>query len=134
MSVATVLTDRFDRALLYAMRVVINPYSDHPQPRGERPSPEQTKLRADHPKMILRPDVTVGELTADVPAWCVPQDKFVALSRATLLRTFGAEAGLFDLHSRFRLECPHPGCRSPVLELWVRFVGPEDKSCVVTEE
>jgi len=53
-----------------------------------------------------------------------PQDKFVVLSRATLLRAFGADAGVLELHRRFRLECPHPGRRSPVLELWVRFVEP----------
>jgi hypothetical protein len=83
---------------------------------------------------MLCPDVTFGELTADVPAWCVPQDKFVVLLRATLLRAFGAEAGLLELHGRFRLECPHPGCRSPVLELWVRFVGPGDRSCEIEED
>jgi hypothetical protein len=71
---------------------------------------------------------------AHADAWCVPQDRFVVLSRATLLRTFGADAVLLELHRRFRLECPHPGCRSPVLELWVRFVEPGDRSCEITED
>jgi hypothetical protein len=104
------------------------------RPLSTRPGSEHAKQRAEHPKIILRPDVTVGELEVDVPAWCVPQDKFVVLSRATLLRAFGADASLLELHRRFRLECPHPGCRSPALELWVRFAEPGDRSCEIEED
>jgi hypothetical protein len=57
-----------------------------------------------------------------------------ACYRAPLLRAFSADVGLLELHRRFRLECPHPGCRSPVLELWVRFVEPGDRSCEIEED
>jgi hypothetical protein len=56
------------------------------------------------------------------------------LSRATLLRAFGADAVLLELHGRFRLECPHMGYRSPVLELWGQFVELGDRSCEIEED
>jgi hypothetical protein len=59
---------------------------------------------AQSPKLILRPDVTIGELTADVPAWCILQDMFVVLSRATLLSAFGADGGLGDRSCRVTVD------------------------------